>query len=52
MKMLYISEICKNSSFGEISRKYIEMFKKYCNIDIYLLNINNTISYIDQEIIE
>ena len=44
MKLLYISSICQINSFGEVSRKYIKMFENYSNWDVYLYNINSTIS--------
>lgn len=44
MKLLYISSICNINSFGEVSRKYIKMFENYSNWDVYLYNINSTIS--------
>ena len=41
MKILYVSSILMDNSFGEVSKKYIQMFKKYNNKhDIYLFNIN------------
>ena len=42
MKLLYISTIVRNSSFGEVSRKYVKMFEKYASWDIYFFNINST----------
>ena len=42
MKLLFISTIVMNCSFGEVSRKYIKMFEKYSNWDIYFFNINTT----------
>jgi len=40
MKLLYVSTIVKNNSFGEVSRKYLKMFEKYSDWDIYLFTID------------
>lgn len=41
MKLLYVSTIVKNNSFGEVSRKYLKMFEKSNDWDIYLFTINS-----------
>ena len=48
MKLLYISSIFKQNSFGEVSQKLLKMFFKYSDWDIYLYNIGCCEEYINK----
>lgn len=48
MKLLYVSSIFRDNSYGEVSRKIIPLFLKYTNWDIYLFHINTTRSFVQE----
>ncbi len=50
MKLLYISSILRENSFGEVSQKLIKLMLKKSDWDIYLFHINTTKSHANQEI--
>jgi len=49
MKLLYISSILRENSFGEVSQKLIKLMLKKTDWDIYLFHINTTKSHAKQE---